>query len=199
MNINLCCTTMLLVFLSTSCIKGEDSNATSNLSIFNGERSAEEMSRLADEPRQAAIFYQGNHTTQDLLCAVNATEKQELNFHSFKCQNDEARSVKLKNIPAGTRIMVFDSPNGSMSDDYTIIDVIKQTPYFYEIPSFENNIENDVIKLEHFPVNGLDGNVSHVKVIPPNHRQQNFVIDSETRPSNDFIHKGCLSSSILRM
>ncbi len=48
----------------------------------------------------------------------------------FGCTKDEARSAKLQDLPAGTRIVLYDDPDCGDSDDYAIITVLK---YAHEI------------------------------------------------------------------
>jgi len=76
--------------------------------------------------------------------------------------NDDARSLQLSNVHAGSIIRVFDSPDGATNDDWTQI-FVKATQ-FGCIGTFQSSSNSATLKVDHHPVNGLDGKVSRVEV-----------------------------------
>ena len=50
----------------------------SSLSVFNGVRSLQDVKQLADEPEQAILMYQGNYTTENQLCTIDASHSGEV-------------------------------------------------------------------------------------------------------------------------
>ena len=123
------------------------------------------------------IFFEGNGCTQDIVFTYNSRVGRDDNCKSrgpCKGDNDEARSLRiLKSAASGTRIVVFDSPNGKQDDDFTVIDILR--PDFMEdqgycLQSFEQNFdtpnENQGIVVDFVRKNGLDGKVSRVRITP---------------------------------
>src|ERR1700744_3864831 len=115
------------------------------------------------------IFYEGNNATQDIVCGVPGRVSIEANIknNGFKgCENDEARSARIVNLPAGTRISVYDSPSGSKDDDYTTI-VLRRNITNLIIPSFETTNTNADREITYRRKNGLDGKISRIVIEPP--------------------------------
>lgn len=112
-------------------------------------------------------FYEGNSASQDSVCVIPAGHNYNFRLASRGCENDEARSMRLRGVAKGTRITLFDSPTGSQKDDYVIIDVKRDIGINENnivIGSFEKNFENRTFKIRAFYHNGLDGKVSRVKI-----------------------------------
>ena len=115
------------------------------------------------------IFFEGNDATQDIVCGVPGRVRIEANIKNGDfngCENDEARSARIAGLPAGTRISVYDSPDGSTSDDYTTI-VLRKDAKDLIIPSFETTNTNSEREITYHRKNGLDGKISRIVIEPP--------------------------------
>lgn len=117
-------------------------------------------------------MYEGNGVTQDVVCNMewNNDELGEdcykyWNFKDYKaCTNDEVRSMRIIYAEAGTTLSFYDSPDGSPSDDYTIIKIKRDISSGINVDTFEKSYEDDDIKVTHHHVNGLDGKISFFSV-----------------------------------
>lgn len=78
--------------------------------------------------------------------------------------NDEAKAVKLDNVPSGTTIKVYDNSDGHKDDDWAKITVKQTTDQTIKITSFEDNYEDENYQIEYHKNNGLDGKVSLIEV-----------------------------------
>ena len=123
------------------------------------------------------IFYEGNGCTQDIVFTYNSYKAANDNCKKSgpcKGDNDEARSLRIaKRVNPRARIVVYDSPGGDTTDDYTVIDIIDRKfmqPEGYCLRTFENDFSNpnlnSGIQVDYIKKNGLDGKVSRVRVIP---------------------------------
>lgn len=124
--------------------------------------------------RPEIIFYDSSTGRIDnpnsVTCYFSDIETEQTQIGNIKneeCFNDDARSVELKNIKEGTVVKVYDSPNGSLSDDYSIIKANKDINNL-RINSLEMNIANNEISMVNIYNNGLNGKVSRFEVYPPN-------------------------------
>ncbi|MDC0708690.1 hypothetical protein POL68_09440 [Stigmatella sp. ncwal1] len=79
--------------------------------------------------------------------------------------NDEARSMMLFRVDAGTIIRVYDSPSGSHSDDWAEI-TLKRYVSELCISSFEYASPNDDYSLRYCDEGNLDGKVSQARAQP---------------------------------
>ncbi len=154
-----------------------------NSSANNARRLNETAQTLAGFriPGPRISLYEGNGSTQDHVCVVQIARNTRINFSSTpnerKCDNDEARSVTLFDVPAGRVLRFFDHPDGNREDDWTEV-IVKRNVSEVDIPSFEQSFENDDIRVIYHRNNGLDGKVSRL------------VIDSSpTGPTVD-LHEG---------
>ena len=68
---------------------------------------------------------EGNDGSQDEVCIIYFHKNQQVNFKKdvISCENDEARSAIIEGAEFGTKITVFDNPDGKTDDDFTIITV----------------------------------------------------------------------------
>ncbi|MCX5998735.1 MAG: hypothetical protein NTU41_03875 [Chloroflexi bacterium] len=109
------------------------------------------------------VLYEGNDATQDVVCTLSADTDDYWHFKNHSGWNDEARSVKLKDVQAFTILTVYDDPEGGDGDDWT---QIKVKEYCYErvIGTFETSFEDSQVKVTYHSVNGLDGKISYAKV-----------------------------------
>jgi hypothetical protein len=105
------------------------------------------------------VFYEGNNGSQNIVQTVEDTPGQD--FRPVK--NDEIRSLKLYGVRMGASITVYDSPDGSMSDDFCIINVKKISPE-YIVNTFERSYEDEYVVVSYIRNNGLDGKVSRIKI-----------------------------------
>lgn len=131
------------------------------------------------------ILYEGNNCTQDTVGIITSATQGEINFKWFsRFENDEARSLRLKDIGYGNlasvRIKFFDDPDLNRGDpdrdDYILIETKGQISDVC-IGSFEPNpkrkgishgvftYSNDAqVKIEYYYRNNLDGKVSSMDV-----------------------------------
>lgn len=114
-------------------------------------------------------FYEGNNaaSSKDTVCVIPAGRDYDFKLPSRGCENDEIRSLKLRGIPKGTRITLFDSLAGSGESDSVTIDVKKTIGLDEEdavIGSLERSFETAQVKVVSVRNNGLDGKVSRIKI-----------------------------------
>ena len=117
------------------------------------------------------VFYEGNGCKQDVVCEYNSIESANVNLKNHPCSNDEARSLLLRSgVKAGTKIYVYDDPNGGKGDDWALISVNPKRDLDQDVcvPSFETSSGKleGLVKIQSHYRNGLDGKVSHVGVEP---------------------------------
>ena len=85
------------------------------------------------------------------------------------CKNDTVRSMELLgNFPKGFKVILHDSPDGRNSDDWTIV-VVKRDLVRARVlvGTFENDFENQDVKVSYHRKNGLDGKVSRIRTEMP--------------------------------
>ena len=104
-------------------------------------------------------FYKGNNGTQDVVQTVEDYPGQD--FRPVK--NDTIRSAKLYNVRPGCEIRLYDSDNGNMSDDFTIVNVKRPNPE-YVVGTFEKSYEDEYVRVTFIRNNGLDGQISRIRV-----------------------------------
>jgi len=110
-------------------------------------------------------FFEGNGATQGVLGSVSdAPATYNLKRDSYKpIPNDEARSLILNHVRAGAIIRLYDSPDMSTGDDYTVITVKKFTPYLM-LENFELPYDDEYINVN--PLNNRDKDLDgHLSVI----------------------------------
>lgn len=105
------------------------------------------------------VFYEGNGGSQDIVTTFSDNPGQDRRVNP----NDEARSVKLLDVRAGTVISVFDAKNGSQTDDFCVIQVKRSSPE-YTVGTFERSFEDESVIVSYARKNGLDGKVSRVRI-----------------------------------
>lgn len=123
----------------------------------------------ANKANDVIKFYEGNGGTQKYLFAIS-TEGAVVNWATTlngSGVNDEARSVVLIGVLAGTTIKIFNEKNGDPGDDWTEIYVKKDIPYGTSVivNSFEDSYTYDeyinVTSIDH---GTIDGKVSYISV-----------------------------------
>jgi hypothetical protein len=105
------------------------------------------------------VFYEGNGGSQDIVHSTDDAPGQDFRPR----QNDEARSVKLLNVRTRSVISVFDSPSGSTTDDFCVIQVKRSAPE-YTVGTFERSYEDEYVLVSYARKNGLDGKVSRIRI-----------------------------------
>lgn len=147
--------------------------------IIPGDRS-----KVRDK-RDAIILHEGNDCTQELVGSLPLPRDIfNVNFKDNKpgFDNDEARSLSVRsdkgalNLPvkAGTKILLFDNPEGKKDDDWVEI-TFKRNPKnqgiypgdAYCIRTFEKDYEDNVVRIDYHEDNGLNGKVSYAEVRQP--------------------------------
>jgi len=100
---------------------------------------------------------------------VSWGEKKSWNLKEEKdwILNDEARSCTLRDVPAGTVIKVYDSPDGNTKDDWAEITVHKTTTIEVCVWSFEVDFTDEWYTINYYPKNGLNGKISRIEVSVP--------------------------------
>ncbi|WP_082333921.1 PI-PLC domain-containing protein [Pseudomonas syringae] len=121
-------------------------------------------------------FYERNNADRggDASCVLPVNQsggssgvQYDLKLASRGCENDELRSMELEGVRAGTRIELYDNPNGDRQDDFTIIDVKQSVPMGkrVRIDSFEGTTDTFYYRKLASRNNGLDGKVSRIRVL----------------------------------
>ncbi len=115
-------------------------------------------------------FYEGNRGEQDGVCVLAATRDKGHAFSDpidgfdYKCNNDEARSLLLHDIPAGKVFRLYDDREGDYQDDDWTEILVKRPVARKYVDTFEQSFEDDDIRVIHHRDNGLDGKVSYAHV-----------------------------------
>ena len=113
--------------------------------------------------RQGTLtFREGNSCTEDTVGWMTDRSGSSATDGSTNggFENDEARSLSLSNVKAGTIIRLYDSSSGSQSDDWTQIFV--KSAFAGCVNTFESDFQSSAIVMDHHPVDNLDGKVSLV-------------------------------------
>jgi ricin-type beta-trefoil lectin protein len=117
----------------------------------------------------ALTFFEDNGVRGDRLCGLPPGTAGEFRFEepgARACENDEARSLLLYEVAAGTEIEVFDDGQCRTNDDHTLIRV-KRSVARYELGSFERGFEDEFLKVERLTSGNLDGKVSCARIRTP--------------------------------
>ncbi len=104
------------------------------------------------------VLYEGNGGSQDIVATFEDAPEQ-----NARVPNDEARSCKLLNVRAGAIITVYDSPDGSLRDDFCVIRVIRSDAE-YTVGTFERSYDDESVSVSYARKNGLDGKVSRIRI-----------------------------------
>ncbi|MGV3520505.1 M12 family metallo-peptidase [Luteitalea sp.] len=118
-------------------------------------------------PGSRVSLYEGTGGTQHHVCVVplEATAAVEFTGSSdrYFCDNDEARSLRLYDVPAGKALRLFDSPDGNPQDDWLEI-VTTQRITEKTIPSLETSFTDKDVAVTYHRNDGLAGKVSRLEV-----------------------------------
>ncbi|WP_089787495.1 hypothetical protein [Chitinophaga sp. YR573] len=105
------------------------------------------------------VFYEGNNATQNIVQTVEDAPGQDFR----PVQNDAIRSARLFGVRPGCELRVYDSADGTTNDDFCIVNVKRSTPE-YVVGTFERSYEDEYVIVSFIRNNGLDGQVSRIKV-----------------------------------
>ncbi len=109
------------------------------------------------------LFYKKKNAEGSVMCTIPLTNPVGLvNFKedSFGCDNDDAKSARFIDMRQGMVFRIYDDPNGTTNDDYTVI-TIKRNFTNKVLNKFEESIgDDDDWTVIYSGGNGLDGKVS---------------------------------------
>jgi phosphatidylserine/phosphatidylglycerophosphate/cardiolipin synthase-like enzyme len=111
-------------------------------------------------------LYEGNSGTQDVVCPIAVTTQMSIPFgdpingYDYQCDNDEARSMLLHDVPAGKVFRFYDDAYHAWSDDDWTEVYVKRAISRKYLDSFESTFEDDDVKVVYHRNNGLDGKIS---------------------------------------
>eukprot|EP01084_Bolivina_argentea_P314552 544839_1 len=115
------------------------------------------------------ILYEGDGASQSIVCTLWLYDR-EINFKSsnnYGCENDETRSLRIMDARAGTKITLWDNPDGKTDDDFYVIDVLRDITSPQTVENYETNMETHYIRGRYIRDNGLNGKVSRIKITVP--------------------------------
>lgn len=112
-----------------------------------------------------ATLKEGNNGTQNTVCTIGVGQAQIVHFPGHPdCNEDEARSMILTDVPANITLLLFDNPDRRLDDDWVAIRT-KRAIQSKTIGSFERSISDNDIEMVYQRNNGLDGKVSRLEVV----------------------------------
>lgn len=135
---------------------------------LDGKISRVEVARV-DDPRNSPFgstiaFYEGDNLTQNKVCELRFAIPMDINFkNSAECDNDEARSAILRNVPANVRIRLYDDPDGSKKDDWLDVSVLQPMAEL-RLATFEADVDQATHRVQFHRNNGLQGKVSRLEI-----------------------------------
>lgn len=118
----------------------------------------------------AVVFYEGNNAEQNgWSLSTEFKQSYDLKASGSPVPNDEVRSCTIVDALPGTVIRVYDSPTASTDDDWTEITVNQAISLPVVIGTFElsNTYADGAVSVVFNEVDGLDGKVSYIDIIPP--------------------------------
>jgi hypothetical protein len=129
---------------------------------LDGKVSRLEVSSRAIGP--TVDLYEGNNASQNMVCSLPVGQTQVYRFPDHaECDNDEARSLVLHNVSAGTVVILYDSSDGNLDDDWLAIRV-KQDILTTSINTFQRSYSDANVDVIYAGDNDLDGKVSRLEV-----------------------------------
>lgn len=139
---------------------------TSFLDVMAGPRAPALQSAWNGEdvgPSNEMTFYEDNRCGGDQVGHTTDAPGQSINLTNRPgWTNDEARSVKLHTVRAGTVITVYDDSDGKLDNDWTRIIVKRDCNYC--IGTFEQQYDDNSVRILHHHVDNLDGKVSRITI-----------------------------------
>ena len=117
------------------------------------------------------VLHEGGSGSQDVVCRIPVPDNREYRFYNFKkdklgCENDEARSFTLVDVPANTILHFYDSPSRRINDDWLRVRTRREIGRMV-VSSFQLDRDRPDIQLQYTRKNGLDGKVSSLEINPP--------------------------------
>jgi hypothetical protein len=135
-----------------------------------GKRQATSAANATSGHETSAVayirFYDDDDADGHNYCTLTI-DRQPYDFSGeLDCTNDEARSAKLQNVPAGTTIALYDAKRCGDHDDYSVIEVTRTMPEIV-VRGFSEEVSYTDWNLRAYYNNGLMGKVSCVIVHVP--------------------------------
>jgi hypothetical protein len=98
------------------------------------------------------------------LFVMNNHGDTDFRSDNYNCDNDDAQSLTLRGVRAGTKLLVHDSPNFLDEADNVHIQIVRDIPGTYTIGSFEQTYNDDYVEMQYYGNGTLDGKVSAVRI-----------------------------------
>jgi len=146
-------------------------------SVKYGKEASAGQPSPGKQPRSFPVvrYFEGNWGSQDTFCPDQITIPVSGYWRTQHriCKNDEARSLRVENLPQGSEIEVYDNPDCNVGDDWAKITTNRSSlapgNSYITVNSFEENGNWENYKIDyHYQDGNLDGKVSCVKYsIPP--------------------------------
>ena len=113
----------------------------------------------------AIVFFEDNGCRGDVVGVwFEGASPTTIHFKTLPgFHNDEARSLRIVNLPKNSSITLWDNPGGSKIDDWAEI-ILRAHASEYDVNSFERSYEDATVKVTYHRKNGLDGKVSRADV-----------------------------------
>jgi hypothetical protein len=169
--------------VDTHCASALGTRTAPSFIAINFNQGGDAFSYAAALTQGGYYFYEQNNANPrgDTTCVLPASRDYDVRLPAFGCENDEARSLKIRGVTAGTRISLFDSASGSTQDDYARIDVKRDVGINESVTvgTFETDYETADFKVTYIRNNGLDGKVSRIiigKTPPANFSDASVVL-----------------------
>ncbi|WNG59973.1 hypothetical protein F0U59_38570 [Archangium gephyra] len=157
---------LCLVLFATACGPESEISANETGKVLSTSEQKTDVSALVDPP---VITFWSNtgcpNGTQVGWYIYNNTAMIMPNSSGSGWVNDEAKSLMVFRMPAGTIIRVYDSPSGAHDDDWAEIVINEYAPQLC-VSSFEDPVNNAAYSLRWCRHNGLNGKVSQARMQP---------------------------------
>jgi phosphatidylserine/phosphatidylglycerophosphate/cardiolipin synthase-like enzyme len=115
--------------------------------------------------------YEGNSGTGDVICAIGVNRNKNLEGFSdpllgsqYKCDNDEASSILLHDVPAGKVFRFYDDPVRRYQEDDWVEIITNRAVSRKYINTFQQSFSDADVRVIYHRDNGLDGKVSSAEV-----------------------------------
>ncbi|GFM71291.1 hypothetical protein PSCICL_22830 [Pseudomonas cichorii] len=141
--------------------------AKPNFVAINNYRSGDAFAYARTLTQGGIYLWEGENADKkrDAVCAIPSGSRT-LVLPTLGCENDEAKSMTLSGITKGTRITLYDNPNGRRSDDYAVIDIKRDIGINESvlIPKFDKSRKNADYQMVFASNNNLNGKVSRIEI-----------------------------------
>lgn len=105
------------------------------------------------------VFYEGENGTENIVQTVEDSPGQ--NFQPV--HQDTIRSCKLFGVRPGCELTLFDSPDGSTSENFCIVNIKRVTPE-YVVPNFVRSYEDEYVAVYFINNESVDKNIGRIKI-----------------------------------